>query len=384
MKNNKFKKNVFFKIIIIFLIPLVFLFTAGFTKFPEAKNETVYVNLNTDGTVRKVITVNWLSVSGLSDNEEADYIDYGEYSELKSMINGYEPIADENKIIWGANAFESGNLFYQGATEKEIPLNIKIRYFLDGREIAGKDIAGKSGNLKIEINIKNKLKQKENVAYSDYYGNKKAIGEERYTPLMVQLSIKADVTRFSDIRAEGATKVLSGKIMNISFADFPFPESDFTVDMYGEDIRLEPISIIAIPSEIPIAADFDENKENLQEFDSGLIEMSDGSEDIIEGSGKLHNGLSELKKGSSDLVSAISEINHGLYVLSGSNNDINRGFEEINNGLNEFNEKGGDMINAAQQLTSNLESIVSGLDQSAGGASNLSQGLDSLTNATRC
>ncbi len=388
-KNKIIKKNIL-KIITIISIPLVFLFTAGFTKLPETKNETVYVSLNTDGSVRKINTVNWLNAPGLNDHKEdtelsdneIKFIDYGEYAEVKNMLNGAEPEIEGNKIIWNADSFESGNLFYQGATSKEIPVNIDIKYYLDGKEMSGEDIAGKSGSLKIKINVKNKLKKENSVFYKDYQGNSRQSEEDCYTPLMVQLSIKADVTRFKNIQADGATKVLTGKIINISFADFPFPESDFTVEMSGEDIQLEPISIIAIPSEIPITADLEESKESLLEFDKGLIEMSDGSEGIIEGSEKLNDGLNKLKNGSGELVSAISEINHGLYVLSESNDDISSGFQEIGSGLNEFTQKSGEIINAVQQLSSNLGSIKSGMEQSAGGASGLAQGIDSVSAAT--
>jgi putative membrane protein len=377
MKSNKIIKNKIIKILTIVSISLLFLFTTGFTKLPETKNETVYVSLNNDGSVREVKTVNWLNIAGLSDNE-GSYIDYGEYDAIKSMINEAAPETEGNKIIWNADSFESGNLFYQGTTSKEIPVKIDIKYYLDGKDMPGKDIAGKSGSLKIEINVENKLKNKENIFYKDYLGNNRISKEDCYTPLMVQLSIKADVTKFTDIQAEGATKMLTGKIMNISFADFPFPESDFTLQMEGKDIQLEPINIVVIPSEIPAITDLEDSKKNLEEFDSGLAEMSDGSKEIIEGSEKLGDGLTKLKDGSSDLVNAISEINHGLYVLSESNDDMSSGFQEIGNGLNEFTRNGSEVINAVQQLTSNLEGIKNGLDQSAAGASRLSQGADDM------
>lgn len=392
MKNSKIIKNKIIKIVTIISIPLLFLFTAGFTKLPETKNETVYVSLNNDGSVREVKTVNWLSVAELTDSDskentelsdnERRYIDYGEYDAVKSMINGAVPETEGSKIIWNADSFESGNLFYQGTTSKEIPVKIDIKYYLDGKDMPGEDIAGKSGSLKIKINVENKLKHKGNIFYKDYLGNSRISEEDCYTPLMVQLSIKADVTKFTDIQAEGATKVLTGKIMNISFADFPFPESDFTLQMDGKDIQLEPVSIVVIPSEIPVATDLEDSRKNLEEFDNGLTEMADGSEEIIEGTEKLGDGLAELKNGSADLVSAISEINHGLYVLSESNDDISSGFQEIGGGLDEFTRKGSEVINAVQQLTSNLGSIKNGLDQSAAGASELSQGAGSIANAT--
>ncbi len=48
-----------------------------------------------------------------------------------------------------------GKFYYQGNLKtKEMPWEIKITYYLDGKEIAAKDLAGKSGNLEIRLNIR--------------------------------------------------------------------------------------------------------------------------------------------------------------------------------------------------------------------------------------
>lgn len=381
MKNKKMLKNKITAFITILLVPFIFLLTSGFTRIPEQKNETVYVNLNTDGSVRETEIVNWLSILGLNDTGKNSYVDFGEYDSIKNMLNDSRPSYDGSRITWDSDAFNEGNLFYAGVTQKDIPVDIEIKYFLNGVEIPGKELAGKTGNLKIEIKIKNKLKRQGEVLYTDYFGKSQHAEKDCYVPLIVQTSIKADVTVFSGIEAKDATMVLTGKEMNISFADFPFPDSFFALEMYGKNISLEPINIVVIPSEVPIPDDLEDSKKNLEEFDSGLIEMTDGSDKIIDGSEKLQDGLVKLKNGSQELVDAISEINHGLYTLSDKRSTISNGFEEIGKGLNELNQKGGEIVNATQQLTSNLENIQSGLDKTANGAAGLSKGLDTMTGA---
>ena len=44
----------------------------------------------------------------------------------------------------------------QENTDKELPLETKITYTLDGKEISAKDLAGKSGKVSIKIEYKNK------------------------------------------------------------------------------------------------------------------------------------------------------------------------------------------------------------------------------------
>ncbi|MCL5069716.1 MAG: hypothetical protein M1308_02290 [Actinobacteria bacterium] len=374
------KHNVF-KTISIAMFLVIFISINGFTLLPETKNETVYVNLNNDGSIKEEKTVNWLNITNSSENNNKEFIDYGDYTDIKNMVNAEKPEIESNKIIWPYDAFKSGSLFYEGTTKKELPVDISIKYALDGKEIKGEKLAGKSGNLKIEIKVINKLKQDKKVSYADYYGNDKPVEEDYYVPLMVQVSLKVDVTKFSNISADGATKVLTGKEMTVSFADFPFPESDFTMEMYGKDIELNVINIVAVPSEIPVTTDLDDTEKSLYEFDDGLIKMEDGSEDIIDGAEKLSGGLSDLKNGSNDLVNAISEINDGLGALSGSNEEITRGFSDINSALNDFNSKSGELVSATGQLSSNIVSIKNGLEQSASGASSLSGNTATLTAA---
>jgi len=380
IKIKNIKHNIIYKAALIIVFLIIFASINGFTQLPDTKNETVYVSLNYDGSIKEEKTVNWLNINSSEDNS-TDFADYGEYSSIKNMVNGEKPKIEGNKILWPYDAFESGSLFYEGTTQKELPIDINIKYYLNGKEIKGEELAGKSGSLKINIKIKNKLKQDKKISYADYYGKNKQVEDDYYVPLMVQASLKIDVTKFSDIKAESATMVLTGKEMTVSFADFPFPETEFTLEMYGKNIELNSINIVAVPSEIPVTTDLDDTEKSLYEFDDGLIQMEDGSDDLIDGSKELNKGLTELKNGSSDLVSAISDINDGLGTLSSSNEDISRGFSDIGSGLNEFSSQNGELVNAASQLSSNIVSIKNGLDQLGTGVSTLSTSTATLTAA---
>ena len=47
------------------------------------------------------------------------------------------------------------DLYYQGDYSGKLPLEFKISYTLDGQPISAKDIAGKSGKVKITIKMNN-------------------------------------------------------------------------------------------------------------------------------------------------------------------------------------------------------------------------------------
>jgi putative membrane protein len=380
MKKNKFftiniKKNKFFTIIII-VISMAFIFSAlGFT--PEKgieKNETVYVVLNHDGSVVDERVVNW--VYGIKG--EANWIDYGNYSDISNMISGEKPKIEKDKIIWPATLLESGALYYQGITDKELPIEINIDYWLDGKKIKGEDLAGKSGNLKISFKVKNTLLNNEAISYIDYNGVQQKYSEKYYTPLMVQISLKANTGIFSDIVAQDATKVVVGEEMNISFGSYPYPEDEFVIEMKGENIELDPISITVVPREIPFP-DIGDAKENLKDMADGVGEMEDGALDIIGGLDEMIDKVGDFEDGSKDLVAAISEVNHGVYTLNNNSGEINNGFSELISGTKQLQEESATLVNGLAQINQGSSEIGKALNDAASGLAAISSNTGALS-----
>ena len=56
-------------------------------------------------------------------------------------------------LIWSANG---NDIYYQGETQKELPVECKIKYELDGKEISANEIVGKAGTVKIILEYVNK------------------------------------------------------------------------------------------------------------------------------------------------------------------------------------------------------------------------------------
>ena len=115
------------------------------------KDETVYVLCNTDSSVKNVVVSDWLknapALSSISD-----------ISDLEDIVNvkGNEEFAQNGESLdWTANG---SDIYYKGTTNKELPADVNITYYLDGREIAPADLAGKSGHVTIRWDYKNKQK----------------------------------------------------------------------------------------------------------------------------------------------------------------------------------------------------------------------------------
>lgn len=113
------------------------------------KNETVYVNLSPDGKITGETVTDWLH----TDTPET-YID--DLSNLKNIVNvksNVQPVKNKDgSVRWN---METTDLYYRGETDKELPVNFKITYYLDGKEMTPEKIAGKGGQVKIVITMTN-------------------------------------------------------------------------------------------------------------------------------------------------------------------------------------------------------------------------------------
>ena len=116
------------------------------------KNETVYTNLKYDGSIEKITVSNHLS--NLTDKDIEDE------TTLKDILNisGDESFyQNENKLTWKSS--KSNEIFYQGVSEQATPIEVNVKYFLNGEETNYKDMEGKSGDIKIELNFTNRLEK---------------------------------------------------------------------------------------------------------------------------------------------------------------------------------------------------------------------------------
>lgn len=113
------------------------------------KEETVYTKIDVQGEVYHTIVNNHL----INEEKENTIYDLSDLLNIKN-VNGNEELKQEgNQLIWKANG---NDIYYQGETQKELPIECKTTYELDGKEISAKDLNGKSGKVKITVTYRNK------------------------------------------------------------------------------------------------------------------------------------------------------------------------------------------------------------------------------------
>ena len=153
----------------------------------QTKDETIYSKRNYYGTIKTNIVTEHISGS----NEDVSF--------LNGIINmnGYEAYTqDGNKLTW-----ESDDIYYQGTTNKNLPVDMQIKYFLNGEEKTLDEILGESGNVTIKIIYTNNDKHIKTINGKN---------QTLYTPFVVTTSTILDNDNNQNIRITNGKTVSNG------------------------------------------------------------------------------------------------------------------------------------------------------------------------------
>ena len=144
MWNKKIiKRTAAICLVLMMIIPQTVMAASGYEK-----NETVRVKTTASGKVRKITVEDWLKISTKRGSIK-------DSSSLKGIINkdGDEEFRKKgNRLVW-ENRGE--DITYQGSCDRELPVDVRITYYLNGEKVSAGEIAGKSGNVKIRFDYTN-------------------------------------------------------------------------------------------------------------------------------------------------------------------------------------------------------------------------------------
>ena len=124
------------------------------------KTETVYVDANADGSVKKITVKDWLRRNG-----DGEIIDFFNLKDIKNTEGDEEYTQNADGTITWENKGE--DISYEGTSNQQLPVTTKVTYYLDGKEIKPEDLAGKSGKVKIRFDYTNNESRTVNIDGKD-------------------------------------------------------------------------------------------------------------------------------------------------------------------------------------------------------------------------
>lgn len=204
----------------------------------EAKNvkkdETVYVNTKADGTVYKVNVTDWLH----TDAPQVRVTDVSNLTDIKNVKSLTTPIEENGNLYWD---MDTTDLYYSGVTQQQPPVKFTIKYFLEGEEMTSEEIAGKKGNVKIQITAENTLKKKINVEGKEY---------EITCPMLIAGGTIMTEDTFSNIAIDHGSAISDGAKQIVFFAGVPGMDeslglSDLDISLIDESMYSDTYTITA-------------------------------------------------------------------------------------------------------------------------------------------
>ena len=315
------------------------------------KDETVYVISDAKGQPGKVIVEEWLK-----NRDGAAVIE--DVSDLNGITNikGDETFTqDGEKLTWQANG---NDIYYEGTTDKQVPISEKVTYYLDGQEIEPEELAGKSGKVTIRFDYENH--EKTSI-------EKDGKNIEVYVPftVMTGMILNDDFTNIEvtngKVISDGKNNIVVGMAMpglreslqkeaGEFDSDIEFPEYvEVSADV--ENFSLEMTASVAMCG---LLSGMNLGDVDLADLEQSIDDLSDGSDQLEDGSKQIKEGLGTLKDSMGDFTSGASDLSNGI-------KDYTDGAKKLNDGLNALNASVGTLSKGATTLDASAKTIAAGV-----------------------
>lgn len=313
---------------------------------PSEKEEVVYAITNGNGAVNGIYVVS--SFAG------GDITDYGNYSEV-GMLTSQAPISKNGDTITFSD--QSEKVYYKGVMDASTPLpwNISIRYFLDGREYAPQDIAGKSGRLELRFQITENTACKESF-FEDY---------------ALQATFLLDSGNCTNIIAQDATIANVGSKKQLAYTILPGKGIDTVIAADVADFEMDAVTINGVRLNLDV--DFDD-----QELMDEIGKLIDATVRVDDGAISVQQGTISLKSGGSGVSEGAAALEDGTDVLNGGISNLQAGITSVQSGLNQLNAQSGALTDGSEQMKVALSQIQTALQS----VSVSSEQISALTNSS--
>ena len=360
------------------------------------KKESVYTVLNSDGSVNTITVSDTL-------HSDSGFSNYQDKSDLQNVENlkSSDPVNSSNgNLIWNTDATD---IYYQGTSNKELPLTVKITYTLDGNVVSADDLVGKSGHLKINIKLSNSSKQ-------SYVVNGKTYN--LVTPFVTGIGGMFDDDIFSNVTIDngkvtsdsshsivvgvivpglksGLSQVLDSDLMH-RLDDYLADEVNIEADVTDFEsptlMMAAATSTDAIKEEFADIDEFSSIFDKLDDLKEATNELIDGSNSLYDGAVKLNDGVATLQDGTKQLVSGSQQVADGAKSAATGGAKLETGLatlvgnsESLVEGVNSATEA---ILKVANETLDSNESIKNDKEYATLTWSNFSDQLDTYMGVT--
>lgn len=333
------------------------------------KDETVYSKIDSNGNNYNTIVNDHI----INDEQEQLINDISDLLNIKNVNGDEEFSQDGNNLAWHA---EESDIYYQGESQKELPIECNVKYELDGNEITASELVGKNGKVKITIEYINKDAHTVNINGKN---------QTLYTPFVVVCGTIIDNNNNRNIEITNGKTVDDGskttvigislpglqESLNISKDKIDIPNT-IEITMDSTDFELNNIVTYVTPKVL---------EENDMELFKKLDKIYNQVDTLQSSSKQIEEGANSLKEGTATYSEKSQEFNNAVEQVSKGASSVNQNYSKIDAGISSLNDSSATLESGAKSVSEgtlavseNLQTISSKLTELQTGTQSLKQG----------
>ena len=294
----------------------------------------------------------------------------------------------------------------------DLPLEINVKYFIDGEEVEPGDVVGADGDLEVRYTVKNVTAAPQQVTFDDGKGG--TVTKTVQVPIPMVGSVATTLpSNFTEVESKAANMAGDGKGgTKLSFTMTLFPPIGSDTAEFGytakvtdglvprTEITALPLNPLQSPTFASAATSYQggadtgiELADGATQIDDNLLKLRDGASDLVAGLLKLQAGSEQLYMGlagtavpgARQIADGAGQLNAGLGKLRDGSGELAAGTETaadgsqqledgagtLSGGLGELSGGALELDNGAAQLLAGQKALRAGLGQLEAGVQNL-------------
>lgn len=324
------------------------------------KDETVYAKVNATGKVKEVVV-----------SDQLKNYDKGQIKDVSSLTDIENVKGDEKNTHLGDSLIWEGtgdDIVYQGKTEAELPVSVKISYQLDGRDISAKDLVGKSGKLTIRYE----------------YDNTSKVGDV-YTPFLMTTAMILDTDKYSDVTttngkviSDGSRDIVVGMGLPKMAESLGVEDKEIDIPDYFEMTAnvsdYEALDAVTVATNDLFSSMDDADFQDLDTLKNSMTQLQDASNTLVDGSNSLSDGLDQLMEKSGEMVSGVNQLSSGGQQLASGTEEFAKQLKTLKSGVKDLNNGVNDLKAGVDEAKNGADTAVAGGNKLAAGAKQVADG----------
>lgn len=334
------------------------------------KDETVYSKTDANGNAYSTIVSDHIT----NENQDKMINDISDLLNIKNVNGDEEFSQDGNNLVWNA---DGSDIYYQGESQKDLPIECNIKYELDGKEITTQELAGKSGKVKITIEYKNKDAHTVNINGKN---------EILYTPFVVVCGTILDNEHHRNIEITNGKVIDDGSKTTVLGISLPGMQESLnikkdkldipdTIEITMDSTDFELSNIVTYVTPKIIEEDDLDIFNKLDDIYSQVNTLQSSSKQIEDGANNLKTGVDIYKEKSQEFNSAMTQIAQGTGTINSNYNKIDEGINTLNTGSTNLKNGAEQLNNGINQLSSSVSNLPQGIEALYQGSANLNAGI---------